>query len=337
VLLAESKRQQRARAITWAGRCTIIHATLDIDRWKSTFPLAREREGGSEPEVDFITGPRTIAVLEQLRDEVFGEASPLTRVPTDVFIWARGEPEHRAVTKIAGLPYRAAGKPWPVDAFGRPRLFLAQFCFADSRDLIPVPLPGDVLLVFAATEQPRPDRFDLMWERTDVLVFEWARLDQGQGPLVTPAELPEAERHPLPCYGTRYRTWDYALGATTTRGTAEERDAWNEDDDLVLDCAVVEGTKIGGIAPRLYDEYEIRFDREEVVPPGTYLCTLASLMADVSRPYALLNMPEALDLRDREASSPWRQGNPLKIADAGVLNLFVDTDGAVRWTGHCAL
>jgi hypothetical protein len=66
---------------------------LDIARWKATFPLVSERAGGGEPEVDFITGPRTIAVLEQLRDEVFGEAAPLTRGPTDVFVWARGEPE----------------------------------------------------------------------------------------------------------------------------------------------------------------------------------------------------------------------------------------------------
>jgi hypothetical protein len=107
----------------------------------------------------------------------------------------------------------------------------------------------------------------------------------------------------------------------------------------VLDCAVVEGPKIGGIPPRLYDAYEIRLDREEVVPPGTYVCTLASPMADLSRPDALLNMPEALDLRDREASSAWRhweQSHPLVIADVGLLTFFVDTDGAVRWTGHCA-
>src|SRR5258708_34273618 len=129
----------------------MIHGTLDIDRWKATFPLAKEREGEGVLEVDFISGPRTIAVLEQLRDDVFGNVfgstSPLVRVPTDVFVWARGEPEHRVGTKIAGLPYRAADKPWPLDAVGRPRLFLAQFCFPESRDLLPVSLPGDGLRV----------------------------------------------------------------------------------------------------------------------------------------------------------------------------------------------
>jgi hypothetical protein len=316
------------------GRCTVIHATLDIARWKATFPLASERAGGSEPEAEFISGPRSIAVLDQLREEGLGDTSPYTRVPTDVFVWARGEPAHRAATKIAGLPYRAADKPWPIDTSGRPRFFLAQFCFADSRDLISVPLPGDVLLVFAAIEEWRRGTNDLMWGRPDVLTFEWAGLDQGL--LVTPAEVPDTSMRLLPCYGTRHRTWDYVLDPPATDGPVDERKDWTDDDSLLRDCAVVEATKIGGIAPRLYDEDEIRLDREEVLPPGTYLCTLASLMPNVWEPYALLDMPEAIDLYDDAASLAWRQSNPLMIADAGLVNFFLDADGAVRWTGHCA-
>src|SRR5260370_16084122 len=106
---------------------------------------------------------------------------------------------------------------------------------------------------------------------------------------------------------------------------AEGGEEWNEDGALLPDCAVVEGTKIGGIPPRLYDEYEIRLDREEGLPPRTYLCTLASLMADVSRPYALLNMPEALDLRDPEASSALRRNKTLVVPEAGLLHFFLDT------------
>jgi Domain of unknown function (DUF1963) len=330
------------RTIAWAGRCTIIHSTLDIDHWKATFPLARERQGESELEVDFISGPRTIAVLEQLRDEVFGEASPLTRVPTDVFVWARGEPEQRAVTKIAGLPYRAAGKPWPTDACGRPRLFLAQFCFADSRDIALGPLPGDLLLVFAAVEEWQHGTYDFMWGRPDVLAFEWSQL--GEGPLMSGDEVPALGMPLLPCYGIRYRTWDYALGSLRASDHAHLSSEQGEGkvesaallEELWEDCAVVEGTKIGGIAPQLYDEYVIRLDREEQVPPGTYLCTLASLSVDIHRPFALLNLPDAVDFGELEISQAWEQSNPLMIADAGLLNFFVDTDGAVRWTGHCA-
>jgi len=316
----------------------MIHATLDIDRWKATFPLAKERSEDSVLEVDFISGPRTIAVLEQLRDDVFGNVfgstSTLARMPTDVFVWARGEPEHRVVTKIAGLPYRAADKPWPLDVVGRPRLFLGQFCFAESRDLVPVSLPGDVLLVFAAVEEWQPGTFEVMWGRPDALWFEWAQLNER--PLVSSAEVPASGMRLLPCYGTRHRTWDYVLSASMIDRGPDPRDHWTEEEDLLLDCAVVEGTKIGGIAPRLFDEDEIRLDGEEVVPPGTYLCTLASLMVDTFRPYALLNMPEPRDPADREASRAWWQSYPLMIADAGLLNFFLDREGTVRWTGHCA-
>ena len=68
-------------------------------------------------------------------------------MPTDIFLLNLGEPEQRAVTKVGGLPYRAAGKPWPIAQSGAPMTFLTQFCFVDSRDLVP-PLPGDMLLVF---------------------------------------------------------------------------------------------------------------------------------------------------------------------------------------------
>jgi hypothetical protein len=47
-------------------------------------------------------------------------------------------------------------------------------------------------------------------------------------------------------------------------------------------------------------------------------------------------MPEPRDPADREASRAWWQSHPLMIADAGLLNFFLDRDGAVRWTGHCA-
>ena len=62
-----------------------------------------------------------------------------------------GAPEC-SVTKVAGLPYRAAGLPWPLTDDGRPMTFLAQFCFEESRDLVGK-LPGDVLLIFAEDRQ----------------------------------------------------------------------------------------------------------------------------------------------------------------------------------------
>ncbi len=162
----------------------MIHERLDIEHWKTVFSLPRLREearskGQRPPEACGITGPYDIAVLEQLRDEAFATRPDLEREPTDVFVWSLGEPEQRAVTKISGLPYREAGKPWPHSRSGTPMNFVAQFCFADSRDIIPK-LPGDLLLIFVEGKEWSPGEYDFLWgdldERDSEVIFEWVTL-----------------------------------------------------------------------------------------------------------------------------------------------------------------
>src|SRR6478672_11365521 len=97
----------------------MIHDTLDIERWTAAFPLGAERAKGHEPEPEFINGPRNIAILEQLRGEVFQNSVPYERLTTNVFVWSRGEPERREITKIGGLPYWSSAKPRPVDVSGK--------------------------------------------------------------------------------------------------------------------------------------------------------------------------------------------------------------------------
>lgn len=126
--------------------------------------------------------------------------------PTDQIFFVAGEPAERSVTKIAGLPYRAAGLPWPRADDGRPMTFLAQFCFAESRDLVGE-LPGDVLLVFARDEQAYlPDPYgDSLW-------FEWHPL--GLRELVAAEAIPAAAWQLRPYFGVRHRTDDGHLAGT---------------------------------------------------------------------------------------------------------------------------
>jgi len=304
----------------------MIHDTLDIERWTAAFPLEAERAKGHEPEPEFISGPRDIAILEQLRSEVFQDGISYERLTTDVFVWSRGEPARREVTKIGGLPYRPSTKLWPLDVSGKPTTFFAQICFSDSRDLVP-PLAGDVLHIFAMTEEWQRGNYDVSWGSHDTLAFEWMTI--GDAPLVAAEEIPDTGLHYLPCYGTIYRTWDAELALNKLGDSLPGGDA-----ELLGDCAVVDGTKIGGIASWLYDDDECRFDREEHLPPGEYLCTLASLMPDISEPFALLNLPDPVEPQDGSRYKAWRQSNPLMIADAGLLNFFLDRQGRVRWTGH---
>ncbi len=92
-------------------------------------------------------------MLQPLIDAAFAEPKGDTaRSPTDQIFFTTGEPAERSVTEVAGLPYRAAGLPRPRTDDGRPMTLLAQFCFAESRDLVGK-LPGDVLLIFGEDHQ----------------------------------------------------------------------------------------------------------------------------------------------------------------------------------------
>ncbi|MEM7227474.1 MAG: DUF1963 domain-containing protein, partial [Planctomycetota bacterium] len=73
------------------------------------------------------------------------------------------EPEKPYLTKLGGVPHRESKKRWPMNRDGQPCTFVAQFCFADSRDIISTKLRGDVLLMFL----PGPDP-------AEEPVFEWS-------------------------------------------------------------------------------------------------------------------------------------------------------------------
>lgn len=266
-----------------------------------------------------------MALLEQLRREAYtADSAPfwsvsVERVPTDIVIWSRGEPEqpeHRAVTKIGGLPYRPTGKPWPVAAAGQPLTFLAQFCFTDSRDLVPA-LPGDILLIFAKGRAygGRQDDYDFAFGESDLFAFEWVSL--GDAPLVSQAEAPDTGWSFLPCYGTLCRTWDYPSVAEFGYPEIAE--------DIPGIC---EATKIGGAAPWMDSEDFTWLDRETETP-GRYLCTLCSVFGDHHEPYPFLNVSDPIPYEE------WRRMRPLMIADVGLFNLYLTSDGTVGWTGRC--
>jgi hypothetical protein len=112
--------------------------------------------------------------------------------------------------------------------------------------------------------------------------------------------------------------------------------------------AVVEGTKIVGLCPWLDEPDYVRFDQGASTPGalGVYLGTLASVAPDVyaavpGLPRDALAAPAA---HDAEAVRAWRQAQTaenalrrsraLMIADAGLLNFFLDDRGQVTWTAH---
>jgi hypothetical protein len=137
-----------------------------------------------------------------------GERTKGARV-TDRVYFVPGEPAERSVTKVGGLPYRASGVPWPTTASGEPMTFLAQFCFADSLDLVGR-LPGDVLLIFAdGPEAYLPDPYD------ESLAFEWYPLGLRQ--LAQTQEVPQTAWRLRPHFGVLARVGDDALSEAETK------------------------------------------------------------------------------------------------------------------------
>jgi len=257
------------------------------------------------PTANMISGPYDIAVLEQMREMTYANLHGVERVPTDVFVWSRGEPVQRAMTKIGGLPYREAGRPWPVTPSGATMTFVAQICFADSQDIIP-PLPGDLLLIFAEGQA---------WEYGELdeedVAFEWSSLNRH--PLVSPEEIPETTWDILPCYGAIHRTWDYPH----VNGLAYP--------DIAPHIPpVFEATKIGGSCPWSNTEWS---DYSSSEMEG-YLCSLSSLHNAIYRPFPFLNVSETIRWEE------WNQSNPLMIGDVGLMNFFLNPDETIRWRLH---
>jgi hypothetical protein len=240
----------------------------------------------------------------------------IERVPTDVFVWSRGESANRAVTKTGGLPYREAGKPWPHTSSGAPLTFVAQICFADSHDITPG-LPGDILLIFAEGKEwgyNGEGGYDFAWgdgdERDSAVHFEWANLHDS--PLITRDEVPPTGWQIMPCSAAIHRTSDYPTA-----------DGFAYPDIADHISTVFEATKIGGICPWL-DELEASGE----VPNGEYLCSLSSISPEIHKSYPFLNVPEPITWEE------WSHSHALMIGDVGLMNFFIKNNGDLQWTAH---
>jgi hypothetical protein len=108
----------------------------------------------------------------------------------DALEFVPGEPVDRHVTKIGGLPYRPARMRWPTGEDGAPLSFVAQICFAGSKDLCGN-LPGDVLLILAASH-------DHAISVNGELFFEWYPL--GLDRLIEAKDVPQGAWPIAPCY-----------------------------------------------------------------------------------------------------------------------------------------
>jgi hypothetical protein len=229
-------------------------------------------------------------------------------VPCDVYLMAIGEAPIAYQTKTGGTPYRPSHLPWPLSRDGRPMIFVAQYLFTESRDMLPA-LPGDVLLMFSE----QIPAFN--GEGQQCLQFEWHNI--GIPDPIAGNECPKSPDDVLVSHGYRWRTVDYIDAAAE----ALIEKVYPQDyvknklgilwQDGLRGIRIHTGMKIGGI-PFWY-----QCDDEEI-PEGQYLCSFGNIWPADDVPYPWINR-----------ATPYP--SDLHWLDGFVLNMYLQEDGSIDW------
>lgn len=266
-----------------------FHQELDYEKVKAVFDgQTKELKG------EIITSPYDLYSVETLRDRY--NLRNNTGVPTDVFVFGKGEAPDRTMTKIGGLPYWPVDKPWPTGLRNLPLTFLGQINFTDSKDIVGN-LPGNILLLFVQHEQFWVD------EDQSSVQFEW--INSGAMPLIPKEKVPESLWTFATCYGVIHRTQDF-------------RDIWDAEYYL-LDT--IQGTKIGGLPSYI---------QEEVKMEGRFLFQLASIQAapHVEYPWVNVRQPAGLQF---DGNGIYAHENQFSMADMASIYVFIQEGGELIW------
>jgi hypothetical protein len=275
-----------------------LHLEVDFEAVRRGF-TASSLDGGLKGER--VTGPYELFAVETLRDRLglrTGRA-----LPTDVFVFGNGDAPRRDATKVGGLPYWPGNRPWPKDSAGVPYRYLAQFNFADSRDLFP-DLPGDVLVLLVGEEGDD-------WLAVEPLAIHLEWLSLGLVPIASlePALMANPA---LAFFGAIHRTADYPDVEKVAKKSGVRGGSL---------MAIINGTKIGGW-PHPIQDYDRDFK-------GALLCQLGSIGAKSEVPYPWVNHPAPIELSFADPV-PGGVSNSLSLMDAGIVYVFRNEDGTFR-------
>lgn len=301
-------------------RTTKTHPEWDLAAAQKLYANVKNELRGEQ-----ITSPYHLYAVERLRDE-HGLRKGLAFV-TDVFVFGKGAPQDRRVTKVSGLPYWPKGRKWPTADDGSPCQFLAQFCFLDSRDLAGK-LPGEILLIFV----PQGDE-EWLWELERVR-FEWLRADQQA--LID--ELPKGVHAYCTAewYGVLHRTHDYPDVVEQT-SELEVQSPYN--------LPILNGTKIGGLPHMIQSAIQYGVDPttglpvllpddKGETPTQQFLCQLTSIQAAPDVPYPWTNQKEKLTLRFDDTGIHGEDSQCV-FGDMGSIYVFIEPSGRCVATSEC--
>jgi hypothetical protein len=272
-----------------------LHPEFDLDQAKRVYG---RRDPAEEMRGDLVTSPYDLFAFEAARDSLgLRIGRPL---PTDVFVFGKGEAPRREATKVGGLPYWPAQRAWPTTPSGQPYHFLAQFNFADSSDLV-AGLPGDVLLLLVEPGE------DWQYEASPIRL-EWLTL--GEVPLPSfPRE--QTVTPETTFFGAIYRGIDYPGSLEKEK----ELGLWSGTGQLYA----TQATKIGGLPYSIQDHQYA----------GDFICQLNSVQAAAEVPYPWVNQEAPLEASHGE-SGLWHGANQFTFLDMGIVYVFRNADGTFR-------
>lgn len=296
-----------------------MHPRVDFEHWATVFPIETfqkadgprqfrsTRKGDPldlwKPQGQVITSPAHLCNIELVRRPYAETKNMGPSVPVDIFLWSVAPVEKPFLTKLGGVPHRESAKPWPKDSSGNPYTFVAQYCFADSRDIVSDRIPADVMLVFFKDAQSVYDPRAIHVEWSSIELDSPATADQCPSPSFVVPQLS----------GHIYRTNEYP----------DSRDVFEQEGHHRFYLfPVTQATKIG--RETHFVQNDVRDSRKELI------CTLNSVQPSTSK-WPFIDLEELPDDWDKPNDQYGWGKYRMMFADVGCLYFVINKAGKVSW------
>jgi hypothetical protein len=252
-----------------------------------------------------VVSPMDLSQRERHLEEILKSETLEDFVECDALIFGYGDTECLTNTKVGGVPYWPAWKPWPEADNGQQLEFLVQINFNGSKDLMPV-LPGNILSIFVKEngyELPGAYWFwqDIDPERKNLAVDELPTIDRPM--VATPAFV-------VAC---RTREFPKLMLAPGTKFSEH----WEH-------LGIMRGSKIGGLP--------CFFSDTQPMSSGRFLAAIHSLRHPTGQPWPFVNHEKPLtpeQLGGIGVSGGCGCHDTVMFGDQGTIYIYLEDDGEI--------
>ncbi len=300
-------------------------------------------EKGEAPEPDCFHVSSPFHAWSKEKNLKAEEIESIGEVPCDVLLWARGEPENPAATKLGGIPSWPEGVALPSEKRGFGVIpsklrFLGQFNFLDSLDVLPE-LPTGFLSVWAPPEfEYSPDSVKCFWldpekvmplggkkASSDLSLFSEALF---HAVLYRSADLVTEVDEDMARESAAYMQAVEECLKDKSKPMPEPPASLSEALELApsVTTEMWHSSKFGGLEAG--SQHGSDFD------PKHFFMQLQSIQAVCDKPYPWIGHPERLGL-DFSETGIHHESNEVMMGDMGELAFHLFDKGKVKTTFEC--